>query len=322
MTLTVIAERERQQDERLLQRLQANREELAERIAQAISHDGTVEPFEGLVLARLSSPSIPLPSVAEPSFCVIAQGRKEVLVERSRYEYDPFHYLLATVELPRFSRVIEASPERPYLSLTLRLAPSQVTAVLLSAGYVPKRSSVHAMNVSPLDERLLDAVVRLVRLLETPEEAPVLMPLVTQEIIYRLLVGEQGRRLCHLALQGGVPSEIASAVTYLRRHFAEPLRVESLARELGMSASSLHHHFKAVTGLSPLQYLKQLRLQEARRLMLNEGLDATSTAFRVGYQDVSHFNRDYRSLFGQPPARDIQQLRQQLESLAVAIKTD
>ncbi|WP_052889534.1 AraC family transcriptional regulator [Thermogemmatispora carboxidivorans] len=315
--LTVIAERERQQDERRLQRLQANREELAERIARAIPRDGTVEPLEGLVLARLSSPSIPLPSVAEPSFCVIAQGRKEVLVERSRYEYDPFHYLLATVELPRFSRVIEASPEQPYLSLTLRLAPSQVTAVLLSAGYVPKRSSAHALNVSPLDERLLDAVVRLVRLLETPEEAPVLMPLVTQEIIYRLLVGEQGRRLCHLALQGGMPSEIASAVAHLRRHFAEPLRVESLARELGMSVSSLHHHFKAVTGLSPLQYLKQLRLQEARRLMLNEGLDATSTAFRVGYQDVSHFNRDYRSLFGQPPARDIQRLRQELESLTI-----
>ncbi|RAQ98504.1 AraC family transcriptional regulator [Thermogemmatispora tikiterensis] len=318
MTLIAIAEHERQYDERLLQRLQANREELAERIARATPRDGAVEPLEGLVLARLSSPSNPLPSVAEPSFCVIAQGRKEVFVEHSRYEYDPFHYLLATVELPRFSRVIEASPERPYLSLTLRLEPSQVTAVLLSAGYVPRRSSAHALDVSPLDERLLDAVVRLVRLLDTPEEAPVLMPLVTQEIIYRLLVGEQGRRLCHLALRGGVPSEIASAVSYLRRHLSEPLRVERLARELGMSVSSLHHHFKAVTGLSPLQYLKQLRLQEARHLMLNEGLDATSAAFRVGYQDVSHFNRDYRALFGLPPARDMQRLRQELESLAVS----
>ncbi|WP_376797514.1 AraC family transcriptional regulator N-terminal domain-containing protein [Thermogemmatispora sp.] len=317
MTITALTERERQQDERHLQRLQAHREELAERIARAIPRDGTIQPLEGLTLARLSSPSIPLPSVAEPSFCVIAQGRKEVLVERNRYEYDPFHYLLATVELPRLSRVIEASPQQPYLSLTLRLVPSQVTAVLLAAGYVPRRSSAQAMNVSPMDERLLDAVVRLVRLLDTPEEAPVLMPLITQEIIYRLLVGEQGRRLCHLALQGGMPSEIASAVSYLRHHFAEPVRVERLARELGLSVSSLHHHFKAVTGLSPLQYLKQLRLQEARRLMLNEGLDATSAAFRVGYQDVSHFNRDYRGLFGRPPARDIQQLRQELEMMAV-----
>ncbi|MBX5450784.1 AraC family transcriptional regulator [Thermogemmatispora sp.] len=316
MTITAVAERARPQDERTLRQLQAQREELAERIARAVPRDGAVELLDGLTLARLSSPSIPLPSVAEPSFCVIAQGRKEVLVERNRYEYDPFHYLLATVELPRLSRVIEASPERPYLSLTLRLTPSQVTEVLLSAGYVPKRSSAHAVNVSPLDERLLDAVVRLVRLLETPEEAPILMPLVTREIIYRLLVGEQGRRLCHLVLQGGMPSAITSAVTYLRRHFAEPLRIEHLARELGMSVSSLHHHFKAVTGLSPLRYLKQLRLQEARRLMLNEGLDATSAAFRVGYQDVSHFNRDYRGLFGLPPVRDVQRLRQELEALA------
>nr|BBH92306.1 AraC family transcriptional regulator [Thermogemmatispora argillosa] len=315
MTITAIAERERQQDERTLRQLQAQREELAERIARAVPRDGAVELLEGLTLARLSSPSTPLPSVAEPSLCVIAQGRKEVLVERNRYEYDPFHYLLATVELPRFSRVIEASPERPYLSLTLRLTPSQVTEVLLSAGYVPKRSSAHAVNVSPLDERLLDAVVRLVRLLDTPEEAPVLMPLVTREIIYRLLIGEQGRRLCHLVLQGGLPSEIASAIAYLRRHFSEPLRIEHLARELGMSVSSLHHHFKAVTGLSPLRYVKQLRLQEARRLLLNEGLDATSVAFRVGYQDVSHFNRDYRALFGLPPVRDVQRLRQELARL-------
>jgi AraC-like DNA-binding protein len=147
-------------------------------------------------------------------------------------------------------------------------------------------------------------------------EAPVLLPLITREIIYRLLLGKQGTRLRHLAIQGGYASHIARAIERLRRDFDQPLGIESLARELGMSVSGLHHHFKAVTALSPLQFQKRLRLQEARRLMLGEDLDAASAAYRVGYRDASHFNREYKSLFGVPPMRDMQRLREAAQDRA------
>ena len=185
-----------QQAEREALRVQANREELVERIGQAMREDGTVQPLPGLHLSRVSLPLKPLYSVVEPSLCVIAQGSKEVLLGESRYRYDPSHYLLATIELPRISQVLEASKERPYLSLRLELAPTLVSSVMVEAGYSPrlalKHTDVRAIDVSPLDGNLLDAVVRLVRLLDTPAEAPVLLPLITREIIYRLLIGEQG----------------------------------------------------------------------------------------------------------------------------------
>jgi AraC-like DNA-binding protein len=306
-----------QQAEREAEWMQANREELVERIARAMREDGTAQPLQGLHLSRSSLPLKPLHSVLEPSLCVIAQGSKEVLLGDSRYRYDPSHYLLATVELPRVSQVLEASQERPYLSLRLELAPTLVGAVMVEAGYSSPRdhADMRAIAVSPLDGYLLDAIVRLTRLLDAPAEAPVLMPLITREIIYRLLIGEQGTRLRHLAILGGYTPHIARAVERLRQDFDQPLRIEQLARELGMSVSGLHHHFKAVTAMSPLQFQKRLRLQEARRLMLGEDLDAASAAYRVGYHDASHFNREYKSLFGVPPMRDVQRLREEaLES--------
>jgi AraC-like DNA-binding protein len=307
-----------QQAEREAQRLQANCEELAERIARAVRADGTIQPLQGLYLSRCSVPLEPVHSVLEPSVCVIAQGNKEVLLGDSRYRYDPSHYLLATVELPRVSQVLEASPEHPYLALRLELAPTLVSSVLVEAGYASSRDhgEVRAIAVSLVDGHLLDAFVRLVRLLDAPTEAPVLQPLITREIIYRLLVGEQGGRLRHLALQGGYTPGIARAVKRLRQDFDQPLRMEYLAQELGMSVSGLHHHFKAVTALSPLQFQKRLRLQEARRLMLGEDLDAASAAYRVGYRDASHFNREYKSLFGVPPMRDVQRLREAAQNQA------
>jgi AraC-like DNA-binding protein len=254
--------------------------------------------------------------VLKPSLCVIAQGSKEVLLGDSRYRYDPSHYLLATIELPRVSQVLEASPERPYLSLRLELAPTLVSSVMEEMGYSPstspsKHTGARAIDVGPFDVHLLDAVVRLVRLLDTPADTPVLLPLITREIIYWLLKGEQGTRLRHLAILGGNTSSIARAIERLRQDFDQPLRIEDLARELGMSVSGLHHHFKEVTALSPLQFQKRLRLHEARRLMLGEDLDAASAAYRVGYRDASHFNREYKSLFGVPPMRDVQRLREE-----------
>jgi AraC-like DNA-binding protein len=293
-------------------RTYAYREELAERIARAIPEDGTVEPLKGLLLNRSSTPTEQLHGVSRPSLCVIAQGSKEVLLGDSRYRYDPAHYLLATVELPVVGQVLEASAERPYLSLRLDLDPALVGSVMVEAGHLSARSQgdVRALDVSPLDPDLLDATVRLMRLLDSPAEVRILRPLITREIVYRLLMGDQGNRLRHLALLGGQTDRIAEAVERLRREFDQPLRIDSLARELGMSVSGFHHHFKAVTAMSPLQFQKHLRLQEARRILLGENLDAASAGYRVGYDDASQFNREYKRLFGQPPLRDVERLRE------------
>jgi hypothetical protein len=196
----------------------AYQDELAERIAQAIPEDGDVEPLKGLHLFRSSNPTERLHGVSKPSFCVIAQGSKEVLLGDSLYRYDPAHYLLATVELPVAGQVVEASAQRPYLSLRLDLDPALVGSVMVEAGHLSSlnRGDVRALDVSPLEPSLLDAVVRLVRLLDSPAEARILRPLITREIVYRLLMGEQGNRLRHLALLGGHTDRIAEAVERIR----------------------------------------------------------------------------------------------------------
>ncbi|MEH2423302.1 MAG: AraC family transcriptional regulator [Nostoc sp.] len=310
-----------QQAKREADRAQANRDELTERITQAIRNDGTIEPLKGLHFNRTSSPAEPCHSVSVPAFCVIAKGSKEILLGNDRYQYDPMHYLLATVELPIVSQILEASKEQPYLSVRLDLDPTLVGSVMVDAGHPSSRSraDVKAIDVSPLNANLLDTVVRLVRLLDSPAEAHVLAPLIKREIIYRLLMGEQGNRLRHIAVLGGYTYYIARAVARLRKDFNEPIKIESIARELGMSVSGFHHHFKSVTAMSPLQFQKQLRLQEARRLMLGENLDASSAAYRVGYDDASHFNREYKRLFGAPPMRDVERLREAARETASSI---
>ncbi len=293
-------------------RMQAYRDELAQRILEAMPEDGDLEVQPGLHLFRISSPTKPVHVVHEPAFCVIAQGSKEFLLGTNRYRFDPAHYLLASVGVPVVVRVIEASQAHPYVSLRLDLDNSLITSVMIEAASSSSRGNpdLNAMDVSPLDEGLLDAVVRLVRLLDSPAEYRVLAPLVTREIIYRLLMGEQGDRLRHLVLAGGHSYRIARAIELLRKNFDQPLRIESMAREIGMSVSSFHHHFKSVTTMSPLQFQKKIRLHEARRLMLGEDLDAARAGFRVGYEDASHFSRDYKRLFGEPPLRDVEQLRE------------
>jgi AraC-like DNA-binding protein len=301
-----------QQVEREAQRAQANREELVERIAQATRENNHVGPFKGIRLYRSSSPTELNLNVSEPAFAVIAQGSKELYLGEEYYRYDPYHYCLGTVELPVVSHVIEASPERPYLSLRVELDPILVGSVMSESGHTapPSHAAVKALNVSPLDSGLLDAVVRLVRLIDTPPQAQVLAPLITREIVYRLLMGKQGDRLRHIAILGGYTPPIARAIERFRKEFDQSLRIDDIAQELGMSVSGFHHHFKTVTGLSPLQFQKRFRLQEARRLMLGERLDAASTAYRVGYNDASQFNREYKRFFGLPPLRDVERLRE------------
>ena len=300
-----------QRSAREAHRAQASRDELAERIARAVREDGMVEPLEGLRLYRASAPTELGHGVSFPALCVIAQGSKEVRVGDRRYRYDPAHYLIVTNALPYATQITEASTERPYLGLVLALDPALVGSVMVEAGRPAPRgqSAVTAMDVSPLDADLLDAVVRLVRLLDAPADARFLAPLIKREVVYRLLVGEQGDTVRHIATLGGETNRVAEAIDRLRKDFDRPLRIEDLARELGMSVSSFHHHFKQVTAMSPLQFQKHLRLQEARRLMLGEDVDAASAGYRVGYRDASHFSREYRRLFGAPPLRDDARLR-------------
>jgi AraC-like DNA-binding protein len=215
------------------------------------------------------------------------------------------------MQLPVVSQVVEATPERPYLSLRLLLDSTLVSSVMIEAGPLAPigRGDVSAFDVCPLGATLREAVLRLVRLIEAPAEIPVLAPLIVREIVFRLLMGSQGGRLRHLAVLGGHRHRVARAVERLRRDFDRPLRIEGIADELGMSVSAFHQHFKAVTGMSPLQFQKQLRLQEASRLMLGERLDAASAGYRVGYNDASQFNREYKRLFGEPPMQHVGRIR-------------
>jgi AraC-like DNA-binding protein len=256
-------------------------------------------------------PTGPRYGVNEPSFCVIAQGAKEVFLGDERYRYDASHYLLVSVGLPVVSHIIEASKERPYLAVRLVLDPALVTAVLMEAGALASRHNdgVRALAVSRLDVSLLDAVVRLVRLIDAPGDYGLLAALVAREIAYRLSFGEQGARLRQIAVSGGRAHRIARAIELIRENYGKPLRIAGVARQLGMSVSGFHHHFKAVTAMSPLQFHKQVRLQEARRLLLAGDVDAATAGYRVGYEDPSQFSREYKRCFGEPPRRDVERLR-------------
>ena len=292
--------------------MRGDQEELAERIAWATPSEGTVEVQPGLHFCRSSRPTERLHSFTKPSFCVIAQGSKELVVGDDHFRYDPAHYMISTVELPMIGQIVEASPERPYLGFWLVLEPSVVTSVMVESGAVQRGdgSGLKSVDVSALDGNLLDATLRLVRLVDAPAGYRVLAPLVIREIVYRLLTGAQAGRLRHLATFGGHAHRMVRAVEKFRMNFNKPLRIEEVARELGMSVSGFHAHFRAVTAMSPLQFQKQLRLQEARRLMLSEDLDAAEAGYRVGYDDASHFSREYKRHFGEPPMRDVGRMRE------------
>jgi AraC-like DNA-binding protein len=296
---------------RAARRRQDNGEELVELIACALPKDGILDPLPGLRLARASHPTPPVSAIFQPALCFVAQGAKQALLGREIFHYNPGNYLLYTINLPLTAQVIEATPERPYLGFRLHLDPALVTAVLLEyeSETIQHQERVRAVDVGPIEVDLLDAAVRLIRLTTSPVALQVLGPIITREIIFRLLETGQGGRLGFLRCAGREIRRISLAIERLRTNFNQPLRIEDLARELGMSVSGFHHHFKSVTLMSPLQFQKHLRLQEARRLMLIDGLDAASAGFRVGYEDPAYFSRDYKKLFGAPPQRDIARLR-------------
>jgi AraC-like DNA-binding protein len=265
-----------------------------------------------LSLYRWETPSEPVSYLHGPSVCLIAQGAKQVMLGDELYEYDANHLLITSVGMPVIAQVTEASQEHPYLGLTLQLN-LHLMAQLITDNALPlplARESGRGMAVSEVATPLLDAFVRLLDLLDEPADIPMLSPLVQREIHYRLLVGDQGLRLRQIVEAGSQSHQIVRAIEWLKENFTQPLRIEDLATYASMSTSSFHHHFRELTAMSPLQFQKSLRLQEARRLMLTEHLDAATTALRVGYESPSQFSREYRRLFGAPPLRDLRSLHQ------------
>ncbi len=288
------------------------REEFIDLLTRYATFEGSHEVIPGLRLARATSPTESVTGVFKPSLCIVAQGAKEIHLWETTYRYDPSRYLVASLEMPITGKVVEASSSNPYLSIRLDLDPTVVGSVMLESGLTSPigHTDAKAVFVSQLDQSLLDVVVRMLRLLDDPTEQRVLLPLIKREIAFRLLMGEQGARLRHLPTLGAHSHRIAQAVEKLRREFDRAISIEHLAHEFGMSSSSFHHHFKSVMDMSPLQFQKLIRLQEARQLMLGENLDASSAGYRVGYDDPSHFSRDYKRHFGEAPGRDVSRLRE------------
>lgn len=288
--------------------------ELAEIVARyATGGYEPVSPVEGLFLTRRDHPSQPLHAAQRPSFWLVVQGRKCLSIGDEDLHYGVGDCLLVALDLPVTSRITHATPAEPHLCVGMAINPVSL-AELVSRAPTPTPAPAQSqcrrgVAVHAASPELLDAMLRLLRLLDRPADLAAMAPLIEQEILWRLLTGPDGARLLRVSMGEGQGGRVAKAVSWLRRHFAEPLRIEVLAERVGMSESSLHHHFKAVTNMTPMQYQKQLRLYEARRLMLAEGLDVGAAGFNVGYQSASQFSREYRRFYGLPPARDVEALR-------------
>ncbi|MBT1072937.1 AraC family transcriptional regulator [Pelotalea chapellei] len=266
----------------------------------------------GLSLFRREEVTEPTTGMYEPSICLVAQGAKRVLLGDDAFVYDAHHYLITAVNLPTVVQIIEASPERPYLGLRLKFDLHEITQMMVDNNLPKPRTqqSSRGMATGEVTLPLLTAIQRLIDLLADPQDIPILAPIIQREIIYRLLVGDQGERLRQIATAGSQSNQIARAIDWLKGNFTQPLSIDDLAAQSSMSTSSFHNHFRTMTALGPLQFQKQLRLQEARRLMLAERMDAANAAFQVGYESPSQFSREYNRMFGAPPLRDITHLRQ------------
>ncbi len=297
--------------------------ELAALIDQNAKAEGAqATSLPRLTLVRLSRPSEPIHGVQQPALCIIAQGRKQVILGERIFYYDANTYLVAAVDVPVVGQVIEATARMPYLSLRLNLDPKMLSELMLEAGLGGDQSRDAApgpsLSLSSVTPELLDAVIRLLRLLDKPRDLAILGPMAEREILYRLLQGPDAERLRLIALADSKLQRVTRAVAWIRQHFAEPFSIDAVASEARMSPSALHHHFKQVTAMSPLQYQKQLRLQEARRLILVLGRDAASAGHAVGYESPSQFSREYSRLFGAPPMRDASRLKQSESALVQA----
>lgn len=289
-------------------RVTALRAELARTIAErAIGEGDRITAVPGLRVYRRSATTACTSAAYEPSLIVFAQGQKRMNVGKSVYICDGTNFLLTSVDLPVVSQVIAATEEKPILGLILKLEMTAVREILSQQEFhlLDGGGDARGMAVGVSSAELLDACIRLVELSDRPEDVPFLSSLIQREIIYRLLRSPQGKHLRAIATLGEQSHRTAKAVEWLRTNYAKPLRVEELAGMARMGVSTLHHQFRSLTAMSPLQYQKQLRLHVARERMLHDGLDAASAAFEVGYESASQFNREYSRFFGQPPMRDV-----------------
>ncbi|NJL89365.1 MAG: AraC family transcriptional regulator [Coleofasciculaceae cyanobacterium SM2_1_6] len=278
--------------------------------------DGKGDGFHQTAIAQLefqreSSVATVLRGVYDPTFALLIQGKKELLLNKEIYQYSAAQYLVVSVDLPLSAFITEATPDKPYLGFKLTLDPLQLCDLITQTSVMQRQqeNAVRGLFVSTINIPLLDCVLRLTKLLDKPQDIPILAPMVIREIYYHLLMSEQSEAVRQIATPDSSMQRIAEVIKRLKVDFIQPLRIKDLAVQAGMSTSSFHHHFKTVTSMSPLQYQKQLRLLEARRLMLAENSDASKAAYQVGYESPSQFSREYSRMFGAPPIRDIEQLR-------------
>lgn len=295
---------------------------LARHIARRCEHSGEwPTPIPALSFFRMEWPTPPFVCLVEPSVVLVVQGKKQMLMGGASYAYDTRRFLITSLDLPASSQVIEASPEQPCLGLVLKLDLRMMAELIAQDGLPPPHErTAQSMGLGTITPRLLEPFTRLLALLDESDAIAVLAPLIQREIHYRLLLSDQAARLWQIAAVGSQGHRIARVIDWLKVNYAAPLRIDELAARVQMSRSSLHHYFRQLTAMSPLQYQKWLRLNEARRLMLSEDLDAASAAFQVGYESPSQFSREYSRLFGAPPRRDVAGLRREAEHVPAARK--
>jgi len=286
---------------------------LAQTIARHVPGDGMFKSaIPGVTLIRSSAPTMPMPVIYEPSVCFVAQGRKRALLADTVYDYDPARHLIASVGLPVMGAVIEASESEPYLSVQLDLDMQELSelAIRFPAADGAPMGAPAGLSLNQTTAPVQDALVRLLALLDTPADIEAIAPLTIREIHYRLLSGEGGQVIRQMAQADSRLNRIARAIVWIRRHFREQWGIEDAAEVAALSRSTFHLHFKAITAMSPLEFRTQLRLQEARRLMISDAMEAAAAAFQVGYDSPSQFSRDYSRFFGKPPAADTRRLRE------------
>ncbi|TKD21688.1 AraC family transcriptional regulator [Rhodobacter capsulatus] len=273
---------------------------------------GRETPLEGLYLTSVSAPTGPIHAVYRPSLCVVVQGAKISMLGDRAFCYDAGKCLIASMEVPIRAEITEASPERPYLALSLGLDPATIAELLLETGETAAPPTSPALAVHDLGAELLEPLCRLLGLCARPHDLAILSPLIRREITWRLLNGPMAPGLRQIGLAGSPAARLGRSIAQIRARFAEPLTIAALAEVAGMSPATFHRHFKAVTAMTPVQYQKQLRLQEARRLLLSDGADVARVGYAIGYESPSQFSRDYRRMFGAPPGRDAVAIRKGL----------
>ncbi len=286
--------------------------QLATLIGQLIDGEGTrATAIPGLYLSKISTTDSPPHSVDQAVFCVVAQGVKSIMLNDQRHLYDSSKYLMIALDLPLVGQIVEASRETPLLGVTLELDFNEISRLIIEANLslLADSTQQRSLFVSPLDEDLLDGLIRMLGLLKKPNQIGVLAPLIRREIFYKLLLSEQSGLLRRMVAKNSQVSRIAAGLEWLKENATRPVRMDELAREVNMGLSTMHAWFKAVTAMSPLQFQKQLRLQKARQILLAETTDVATVSLRVGYESASQFSREYRRMFGLPPLRDIERLR-------------